>query len=474
MTSNPIMIFIFGKPYNLIRMNKYKVFGLTSLLLIILGFLVLVPYRAEFKSFIGKKNIDVAKYAINVIFRNSPTNEENTNRIYLNVNKFLKGDLLEKESFFKDGINFDAYQLQNIFPGKHPFAVNSSYIDFHNEDIILMSATGILIRYNIKDSSIKPQIINSNFNKFSNYQDFNTESNFGVKDILILDEEIYVSFTEKDNRGGYNTSVVKSKISNNLDFKYVLKSRNFIYPNKIPEFNSHQSGGRIVPYKKDSILISVGEYRDRSRAQDNSTINGKILAVHKENGGYRMVSKGHRNPQGLSYDRFRDIVLSSEHGPAGGDEINLQLDSKRTFNFGWPISSYGVHYDLLNNYGEHTADEKRLIKDAPLHKSHEKFGFIEPIKYFEKSPGLSQVLVLEFNDKTIDFLVSTLGTINSPYIQSLLYMRYEIENRDLSILKHIKIEERIRDMVIDNNENLWAIGETTGVILKTELNNLFK
>ena len=149
-------------------MNKYKIFGLTSLIFILIGFLLLVPFRAEFKSFIGKKNIDVAKYAINVIFRNKPTNEENINRIYLNVNKFLKGDLLKKQSFVKDGISFESYQLQNIFPGKHPFAINSSYIDFHNEDLLLMSATGILIRYNLEDNNIKPQIINSNLNKFTN------------------------------------------------------------------------------------------------------------------------------------------------------------------------------------------------------------------------------------------------------------------------------------------------------------------
>ena len=453
-------------------MKKYKLYGLSFLTLLIMGFLLLVPFRAEFKRFIGKKNIDVAKYAVNVIFNKMPTNEENINSIYLNVNKFLKGDLLNKQSYLKDNVNFDLYQLQNIFPGKHPFAINSSYIDFYNEDLILMSATGILIRYNIKGPNIKPQIINSNFNKFSNYRDFNTESNFGVKDILILDDEIYVSFTEKDVNNGYNTSVVKSKISNQLDFKYVLKSQQFIYPNKIPEFNSHQSGGRIVPFKKDSILISVGEYRDRSRAQDDLTINGKIIAVHKENGGYRIVSKGHRNPQGLSYDSDKDIILSSEHGPAGGDEINLQLDSSIKLNFGWPISSYGTHYDLLNKYGEHTADEKRLIEGAPLHKSHEQYGFIEPIKYFDKSPGLSQVLLLDFDNNKFDFLVSTLGTINSPYIKSLMYMRYETENNRLSILKHIKIGERIRDMVIDKDKNLWAIGETTGVILKTELNNI--
>ena len=126
----------------------------------------------------------------------------------------------------------------------------------------------------------------------------------------------------------------------------------------------------------------------------------------------------------------------------------------------------------MNKYGEHTADEKRLIEGAPLHKSHEQYGFIEPIKYFDKSPGLSQVLLLDFDNNKFDFLVSTLGTINSPYIKSLMYMRYETENNRLSILKHIKIGERIRDMVIDKDKNLWAIGETTGVILKTELNNI--
>ncbi len=452
-------------------MNKYKIFGLSSLILIIIGFLLLVPFMEDFKNFIGKKNIDVAKYAINVVFRNKPTNEENINQIYLNVNKFLKGDILNKQSFTKDGISFDSYELQNIFPGKHPFATNSSYLDFYNEELILMSATGILMKYSLKDSNMQPQIINSNFNSFSNYQDFNIESNFGVKDILILNDEIYVSFTEKDINNGYNTSIVKSKLTNQLNFKYVLKSKNFIYPDKIPEFNSHQSGGRIVPYKKDSILVSIGEYRDRSRAQDNLTINGKIISVHKENGGYRIVSKGHRNPQGLSYDSIRDVILSSEHGPAGGDEINIQLNSDIKLNFGWPISSYGIHYDLLNKYGEHTADEKRLIEGAPLYKSHKEYGFVEPIKYFNQSPGLSQVLMIEFNDKNLDFLVSTLGTINSPYVQSMLHMRYDLENQDLNILKHIKIGERIRDMVVDKNKVLWAIGETSGVILRTELDS---
>ena len=54
---------------------------------------------------------------------------------------------------------------------------------------------------------------------------------------------------------------------------------------------------------------------------------------------------GHRNPQGLYYNQSKNFVLSTEHGPQGGDEINLiTLLEKKIFNYGWPISSYGEHY----------------------------------------------------------------------------------------------------------------------------------
>ena len=56
---------------------------------------------------------------------------------------------------------------------------------------------------------------------------------------------------------------------------------------------------------------------------------------------------GHRNPQGLFVDQNK-IVLSTEHGPWGGDEINLipfeKIYNNEILNFGWPISSYGEHY----------------------------------------------------------------------------------------------------------------------------------
>ena len=58
---------------------------------------------------------------------------------------------------------------------------------------------------------------------------------------------------------------------------------------------------------------------------------------------------GHRNPQGLFFDIKNNILLETEHGPEGGDEINIiELNNAEIPNFGWAISSYGEHYGGKN------------------------------------------------------------------------------------------------------------------------------
>ena len=105
----------------------------------------------------------------------------------------------------------------------------------------------------------------------------------------------------------------------------------------------------------------------------------------------KIVSIGHRNPQGLFYSKRFDFILSTEHGPKGGDEINLNHSPfDQIKNFGWPIASYGDHYH--KNYSE------KILKEAPLNKSHKKFGFEEPIKYFDPSIGISQTISLNETD----------------------------------------------------------------------------
>ena len=73
---------------------------------------------------------------------------------------------------------------------------------------------------------------------------------------------------------------------------------------------------------------------------------------------------GHRNPQGLLFDK-NNIILETEHGPKGGDEINLinlgELNNDNIPNYGWPIASAGEHYRDPNG---------DKYEKYPLHKSH--------------------------------------------------------------------------------------------------------
>ena len=64
-------------------------------------------------------------------------------------------------------------------------------------------------------------------------------------------------------------------------------------------------------------------------------------------------------------------------------------NTNKVENFGWPISSYGEHYHSKKN-------SKRYI-EAPLHKSHSQYGFKEPIKYFKKSIGISEIVKVNNN-----------------------------------------------------------------------------
>ena len=109
---------------------------------------------------------------------------------------------------------------------------------------------------------------------------------------------------------------------------------------------------RLTPLDEDNLLLSTGEFRYRKKAQDLSSIFGKIININLDNGEYNIVSMGHRNPQGLFVDQNK-IVLSTEHGPWGGDEINLipfeKIYNNEILNFGWPISSYGEHYAKKKN-----------------------------------------------------------------------------------------------------------------------------
>ena len=189
----------------------------------------------------------------------------------------------------------------------------------------------------------------------------------------------------------------------------------------------------MFAYDDDSIIFSTGDFRLRSHAQDVESALGKIININIKNKKYNIISLGHRNPQGLLYSKEQDLILTTEHGPYGGDEINLNLNPLSEIkNFGWAISSYGEHYG-----GKDNLENKDKYLKYPLHKSHSNFGFIEPIKYFVPSIGISEIIQID-KEK---FIASSLK-------DSSIYP-FNLKNNKIKNFSKIPINERIRDMVYD-------------------------
>lgn len=356
----------------------------------------------------------------------------------------------KKLNFYKSN-NQLVRGINNFFPG-------SGYLDLYENKLFLISATG-LIGYsnNLYGDSIIFNQINNNINDFLSLDEINKGNWFSVKDLLVVNNNIYVSFTNEQKNNCWNTSVIVAKLnfeylkfSNFFEPKYCVKSKN----NYDKEFNAHQSGGKLFKYDDDNIILTMGDYRLRKLAQDINSTFGKILKLNSKSKRYEILSLGHRNPQGLYYDLDKDYVISTEHGPHGGDEINLNLNTKIVKNFGWAISSYGEHYG-----GKESYENKSKYKKYPLHKSHKDYNFIEPIKYFVPSIGISQLIQIKQNK----FLLSSLK-------DESIYTFTLNEKNELTEFKRIEIGERIRDMVYDSEkkevvlflENTASIG-----ILKT-------
>ena len=171
------------------------------------------------------------------------------------------------------------------------------------------------------------------------------------------------------------------------------------------------------------------------------------------------------------YDKEKDTIYSTEHGPQGGDEINVNTSPDGEIkNYGWGISSYGEHY------GGQIASNSERYKIAPLNKSHAKYGFIEPLKYFTPSIAPTQII------KTEKFI--KIPNKNIIYIGALGYSD-QIDEGDMSIHQFIldnnlKVEqhniipvgERIRDMIyVEELNKIFLFLESSGSIGMLEVDN---
>ena len=270
---------------------------------------------------------------------------------FMNVkkNKELKDFIINERK-----INIEKFEIMGISVPKY-LGKGTAYLEYFDNNLFVTSANGIFSYVNIEDfvkNSFQLKIIKTNLKDKIRYDRFYIKSQYGIKDTLISNNKIFISYLKQQDDtysleprdNCYYTSIMVA----DLNYDY-LEFKEFFTPKKCikeSEFNylAHLSGGRIVEYKNNKLLFSIGDYQTYIVSQDQSNFYGKIISLNFDGSNPKIISIGHRNPQGLFYDKKNDIIFNTEHGPVGGDEVNYNLDpDDQIRNYGWPTSSYGEH-----------------------------------------------------------------------------------------------------------------------------------
>jgi aldose sugar dehydrogenase len=160
---------------------------------------------------------------------------------------------------------------------------------------------------------------------------------------------IYLSYS-KPGIGGGGTVIARAKLQGNS----ITNIEELFTALPFTSSGVH-FGSRIVFDENNFMFFSSGERGSMNNSQKLDNHLGKILRLHDDGkiptdnpfvntpGAKKEIwSYGHRNPQGLVYDLSTKTLWSHEHGPRGGDELNMVQKGK---NYGWPVISYGINYD---------------------------------------------------------------------------------------------------------------------------------
>lgn len=172
---------------------------------------------------------------------------------------------------------------------------------------------------------------------------------------------IYISYTSSDGEGsGANTAIMRCKLQGDS-----LIEKQVLYKASPNTKKGQHFGSRIEFDNKGYLYFSIGDRGNRNmNPQDVTLDGGKIYRIHddgripednpfvnKAGAKKAIYSYGHRNPQGMTKHPETGEIWAHEHGPRGGDEINIIRKGK---NYGWPLVSYGINYNGTS-FTDHTS-----------------------------------------------------------------------------------------------------------------------
>ena len=290
---------------------------------------------------------------------------------------------------------------------------------------------------------------------------------------------IAFSHVQANAAGNYFATVVQSAV---LESDRLTDLKTLVPGHGRYTWSPSNFGGSLAFGPDGKLFIGMGDRSDTIGAQNGRLLSGKILRLNGDGTipadnpfidvpeiDDRIWALGVRNPQGLYFDAKRDRLFEAEHGPNGGDEVNVIT---RGANYGWPIISYGRHYtpgDFGFGPGETDAlMEFHLATAKPTGRTlkTEQQGLEQPLFYYTPSIAISPLAVVSgpmFPEWEGHVL---LGALKGMHV-SKLDVKTGDEVSDDRVLSEVamldELASRIRDIQIAADGSIWILTQTTGL-----------
>ena len=275
-----------------------------------------------------------------------------------------------------------------------------------------------------------------------------TDRNFGQN------RSIFFCYAER-TAGGGRTAVARARLD---DAAGQLDEVKVIFRQEGPLSSGNHYGCRIAQAAEGHLFITLGEhYSYRDEAQNLSNHLGKLIRiapdgsapsdnpfVGRDGARPEIWSYGHRNPQGLAVDPANGRLWEFEHGPRGGDEVNVIAKGA---NYGWPVIGFGIDYS-----------------GTPIHETTAKEGMEQPAKYWVPSVSPSGAT---FYDGRL--FPKWRGSLFAGTLSGRMLLRLTVSDRAVTGEERLlqNLHERIRDVRQGPDGALWLLTDNpAGRILR--------
>lgn len=283
----------------------------------------------------------------------------------------------------------------------------------------------------------------------------------GLLDVVLAPDfaqsrRVWLSFSEAGKDGKAGTAVGYGRLSE--DAKH-LENFTVVFRQSPKLSTGNHFGGRMVFDGKGYLYIALGENNQRPTAQELDKHQGKLIRLTDQGavpGDNPLVNQpgakpeiwayGIRNPQGMAMNPWSGALWLNEHGPRGGDEINIPERGK---NYGWPIATWGVNYSGL------------AIPEA---KGGKVAGTEQPIFYWQHSPAISGMAF--YNADTFPQWKNKLfiGALKDKNVIAMTVNGDRVNEDGRLMTSH---KQRIRDVRVGPDGYLYVLtDESDGQLLK--------